>query len=132
MKLWMLAAILLCGTTVLLTSCSKDDSPSGDTPSITKAKYGIIIYGNAGGNMDNIIEHGFFDKVAPLLTDPSRVRVGVCYKYGRDKDNTVGGYTFKHTFNGEYANAGQVVLFELNSEPPLSKGDTSFRWCFHA
>ena len=60
--------------------------------------------------------------VAPLLTDPSKVRVGVCYKYGRDKDNTVGGYTFKHTFNGEYANAGQVVLFELNSETPLSKG----------
>ena len=122
MKLWMLAAILLCGTTVLLTSCSKDDSSSGDTPSITKAKYGIIIYGNTGGKMDGLIEENFFDMVAPLLTDPSKVRVGVCYKYGRDKDNTVGGYTFKHTFNGKYANAGQVVMFELNAETPLSEG----------
>ena len=63
MKLWMLAAILLCGTTVLLTSCSKDDSSSGDTPSITKAKYGIIIYGNTGGKMDGLIEENFFDMV---------------------------------------------------------------------
>lgn len=105
----MLATILLCGTTVLLTSCSNEDSPSSDG-SDTVAKYGIIIYGNAGGNMDNIFEHGFFDKVAPLLTDPSKVRVGVCYKYGRDKDNTVGDYTFKHTFNSEYANAGLTHL----------------------
>jgi hypothetical protein len=105
-----------------LTSCSKDDSSSGDTPSITKAQYGIIIYGNTGGKMDGLIEENFFDMVAPLLTDPSKVRVGVCYKYGRDKDNTVGGYTFKHTFNGKYANAGQVVMFELNAETPLSEG----------
>ena len=46
----------------------------------------------------------------PLLTAPSKVRVGVCYKYGRDKDNTVGDYTFKHTFNSEYANAGLTHL----------------------
>ena len=72
--------------------------------------------------MDGLIEENFFDMVAPLLTDPSKVRVGVCYKYGRDKDNTVGGYTFKHTFNGKYANAGQVVMFELNANTPLSEG----------
>ena len=123
----MLAAILLCGTTVLLISCSNEDSPSGDG-SDTVAKYGIIIYGNAGGNMDNIIEHGFFDKVAPLLTDPSKVRVGVCYKYGRDKDNTVGGYTFKHTFNSEYANAGQVVLFELQGNHACREVHHAYLW----
>ena len=86
MKLWMLAAILLCGTTVLLTSCSKNDSSSDDMPSNVEAEYGLILYGNAGGQMDNIIEKGFYDKVAPLLTDPSKVRIGVCYKYGKDNE----------------------------------------------
>jgi len=112
MKLWMLAAILLCGTTVLLTSCSKNDSSSDDMPSNVEAEYGIILYGNAGGQMDNIIEKGFYDKVAPLLTDPSKVRIGVCYKYGKDNERI--------TFNGNYASGGDVVLFELNSKTPLS------------
>jgi hypothetical protein len=116
----MLAAILICGVSVLATSCNNDDSPSVATQSIAKAKYGFIVYGNAGGNMDIIIEKGFFDKVAPLLTDSTKVRV--CYKYGKDKDYTTGDYTIKHTFTGKYANSGQVVMFELNSKTPLSEG----------
>lgn len=70
MKLWMLAAILLCGTTVLLTSCSKNDSSSDDMPSNVEAEYGIILYGNAGGQMDNIIEKGFYDKSSTAVDRP--------------------------------------------------------------
>jgi len=129
MKRWMLATILFCGSTMLFTSCSNEDNAQAgdDTPSTVKAKVGIIIYGNAGGNMDELIESYFFDKVAPLLSDPSNVRVGVCYKYGRDKDNVIampGGetITIPHTFTGKYAKSGQVVLFELTSKTPLSSG----------
>lgn len=72
MKLWMLATILFCGSTMLFTSCSNEDNAQAgdDTPSTVKAKVGIIIYGNAGGNMDELIESYFFDKVAPPALRP--------------------------------------------------------------
>ena len=55
------------------------------------------------------------------------MRVGVCYKYGRDEAHVIakpGGetITIPHTFTGKYAKSGQVVLFELTSKTPLSSG----------
>ena len=112
MKLWMFTAILLCGATVLLFSCSKDDSSYDDNiPSNIEAEYGVIVYGNVGGDMDHIIDNYFYDAVAPLLTDPSKVRVGVCYKYGKDDGN--------NKYSGKYAQSGDVVMFELSSKTPL-------------
>jgi hypothetical protein len=72
MKRWMLATILFCGSTMLFTSCSNEDNAQAgdDTPSTVKAKVGIIIYGNAGGDMDGLIESYFFDKVDPCSPTP--------------------------------------------------------------
>ena len=127
-KFYLFVIAALVGS-MTFTSCSNEDNAQAgdDTPSTVKAKVGIIIYGNAGGNMDELIESYFFDKVAPLLSDSSNVRVGVCYKYGRDKANVIampGGetITIPHTFTGKYAKSGQVVLFELTSKTPLSSG----------
>ena len=108
-KFYLFVIAALVGS-MTFTSCSNEDNAQAgdDTPSTVKAKVGIIIYGNAGGNMDELIESYFFDKVAPLLSDSSNVRVGVCYKYGRDKANVIampGGetITIPHTFTGKYA-----------------------------
>ena len=135
MKRWMLVTILFCGSTMLFTSCTNEDNAQAgdDTPSTVKAKVGIIIYGNAGGDMDGLIENIFFNSVGPLLSDPSNVRVGVCYKYGRDEAHVIakpGGGTIKipHTFTGKYAKSGQVVMFELTSKTPLSSGSLGERY----
>ena len=135
MKRWMLVTILFCGSTMLFTSCTNEDNAQAgdDTPSTVKAKVGIIIYGNAGGDMDGLIENIFFNSVGPLLSDPSNVRVGVCYKYGRDEAHVIakpGGGTIKipHTFTGQYAKSGQVVMFELTSKTPLSSGSLGERY----
>ena len=117
------------------TACTNEDNAQAgdDTPSTVKAKVGIIIYGNAGGDMDGLIENFFFNSVGPLLSDPSNVRVGVCYKYGRDEAHVIakpGGGTIKipHTFTGKYAKSGQVVMFELTSKTPLSSGSLGERY----
>lgn len=41
------------------------------------ARYTVFVYGNAGGNMDYIIEKGFWERIKDLLTDSTNVRV-VC------------------------------------------------------
>lgn len=72
----------------------------------TPADYTVFVYGNAGGNMDNIIETGFWDTVKPYLVDSTKVRVVCLYKYGKGT-------------NSKYAQEGDVVWFELNSETDL-------------
>ena len=39
------------------------------------ARYTVLVYGNAGGTMDAIIEYGFWEKIQPLLKDHNNVRV---------------------------------------------------------
>ena len=73
-----------------------------------EARYTILVYGNAGGKMDNIIEKDFWEAVRPYLKDGSKVRVAVLYKYGQ---NT----------SGELTDDGDVVWFELNSETDLDR-----------
>ena len=72
----------------------------------TQARYTIFVYGNAGGNMDWIIEQGFWEQLRPYLKDGSKVRVAVLYKYGQ---NT----------SGQLTDDGDLVWFELNSETDL-------------
>jgi hypothetical protein len=71
-----------------------------------QARYTIFVYGNAGGKMDDIIEKDFWEAVRPYLTDSTKVRVAVLYKYGQ---NT----------SGQLTDDGDVVWFELNSETDL-------------
>ena len=69
-KFYLFVIAALVGS-MTFTSCSKDNAQAGDdTPSTVKAKVGIIIYGNAGGDMDGLIESYFFDKVDPCSPTP--------------------------------------------------------------
>ena len=114
--LWMLAAILLCGT-MALTSCSestdnKDNPTPGPTPGGELADYTLFIYGHAGGQMDDIIE-SVYRNVKPLLASQKKVRVLFFYKYGHhDKSNL---------FMGIYANEDEVLRFELTADTDLDK-----------
>ena len=71
-----------------------------------QARYTVLVYGNAGGKMDNIIEQDFWQAIRPYLTDSTKVRVAVLYKYGQ---NT----------SGQMTDDGDIVWFELNSQTDL-------------
>lgn len=71
------------------------------------ARYTVFVYGNAEGDMDNIIEEGLWDRLKPVLTDPANVRVVCFYKYGKDT-------------NSKYDHDGDIVWFELNSTTDLN------------
>ena len=79
------------------------------------ARYTVFVYGNAGGDMDDIIEDGFWERMKPLLTDSLNVRVVCFYKYGKDLPEQ--GKPFK----GKYSDPGDIVWFELNSKTDLNK-----------
>ena len=70
------------------------------------ARYTVFVYGNAGGDMDNIIEEGLWERLKPLLTDQTGVRVVCFYKYGEET-------------NSKYGYEGDIVWFELTSETDL-------------
>ena len=96
-----------------LDQWSKDDMIPVPQPS----KFTVFVYGNAGGTMDIAIEEGFWEKAKAFLTDHNNVRVVCFYKYGRDKVDQQGN----HSFTGKYAEPGDIVWFELNSETDLDK-----------
>ena len=78
---WMLAAILVCGTSVL-TSCSpdNDDNPATDPDEPQQlADYTIIYYGHGGGNLD----YWLLQNIAQFYqSDPeSRKNVNICAQY---------------------------------------------------
>ena len=73
-----------------------------------QTRYTVFVYGNAGGDMDEIIEEGFWETLRPYLNDSTKVRVAVLYKYGQ---NT----------SGQLTDDGDVVWFELNSETDLDR-----------
>ena len=79
------------------------------------AKFTVFVYGNAGGVYDCAIEDGFWDEAKDFLTDHNNVRVVCLYKYGKDLPEE------GRDFTGEYANPGDIVWFELNSETDLNK-----------
>ena len=78
---WVLAAILVCGTSVL-TSCSPDnhDNPATDPDEPQQlADYTIIYYGHGGGNLD----YWLLQNIAQFYqSDPkSRKNVNICAQY---------------------------------------------------
>lgn len=99
------------------------DSPlfgsAGKEAVIDTARYTVIIYGNAGGNMDSIVE-GVYEQMQPLM-ESKDVRVFFFYKYGTDssvveidEDDVI-----KTPFNGKYAKPGQLVAFEMTKDLDL-------------
>ena len=92
---------------------NKDDLIPVPQPS----KFTVFVYGNAGGTMDIAIEEGFWETAKAFLADHNNVRVVCFYKYGRDKVDKQGN----HSFTGKYAEPGDIVWFELNSETDLNK-----------
>lgn len=81
------------------------------------AKFTVFVYGNAGGTMDSAIEKGFWEVAKKFLTDHDNVRVVCFYKYGKDVVDEQGN----HGFTGKYAEPGDIVWFELDSETNLDK-----------
>ena len=81
------------------TSCSDGDENGPDSK---VADYTVIIYGMAGGEMDNCIE-GVWRETQTLLPD-GKIRVLAVNKYGADSDK----------FSGEYGAPGEVLAFELD------------------
>ena len=79
------------------------------------ARYTVFVYGNAGGKMDYIIEDGFWERMKPLLTDSTNVRVVCFYKYGKDLPEE------GKPFTGKYSDPGDIVWFELSSKTDLEK-----------
>ena len=108
MMQWVMAAtrplvltMVFCGLGVF-TSCSDSDNSKPDPPS-ELADYTMVIYGNVGGRMDNLIE-GIWAETQQLLTD-KRVRVFCVHKYGKEQG-----------FVGKYGMPGEVVAFELDKD----------------
>ena len=108
--------IVFCGACVC-TSCSSDDddkSPKEQTPGTDvkrdRARYTVLIYGNAGGRMDQVIENTW-DKLKPMLDDTTNVRVLVMYKYGKESEK----------FSGRYGKPNDLVLFELTNKTDLTQ-----------
>ena len=76
------------------------------------ARYTVLVYGNAGGTMDKIIEYGFWERIQPLLKDHNNVRVVCFYKYGKDLPP-------ERPFSGKYADPGDIVWFDLDDTTNL-------------
>ena len=110
-------ACFLCS--FALTSCRKDDvkeeiRESGSTPEVrNRARYTIMVYGNAGSRMDYIIED-MWDQLKPMLDDETDIRMVFLYKYG--SPNNV-----NPEYPARYGNPGDVLMFELNSKTNLEE-----------
>lgn len=111
MNYWVLTALFLCIACVF-NSCTSDndEQTSGGGEKRNRARYTVIIYGNAGGQMDALIE-GTWDNIKPMLDDSTNVRLFVMYKYGKDSDS----------FSGKYGKPNDLVQFELTSKTDLTK-----------
>ena len=80
------------------------------------ARYTVLVYGNAGADMDYIIEEGFWERLQPSLTDKSNVRVVNMYKYGKVTEKTDANIKLP-----KYGEEGNIVWFELDSQTDLTE-----------
>ena len=104
-----------------IIACSNDDpvvniaDPAHTTEEpVDTAQYTIIVYGNAGGTMDNIMEF-VWENTKPMVHLGGDVRLIYLYKYGHDLVDAEGN----HSFTGKYADPGSVVYFEIHNRLPL-------------
>ncbi len=100
-----------------IASCSVSDNPT-PTPDPAEPKddladVTVLVYGNAGGQMDNLME-GLWERMKPMMKTKD-VRVLFFYKYGAEKDDMG-----KYQFTGKYGSPGEVVFFELEDTTNLN------------
>ena len=108
---WAVAALVVCGAVL---SCEKANTGSADgTAKRDRARYTILLYGNAGARMDHVIE-GAWEQLKPMLDDSTDVRMIVMYKYGTREDEP-------GEFQAKYGQKGDLMEFELTSETDLTK-----------
>ena len=86
-------------TALLLGGCGKDNP---DVPQL--ADYTVIIYGMAGGAIDNYIED-IWEETQTWLPD-GKIRVLALNKYGAESES----------FAGKYGAPGEVLSFELDKD----------------
>ena len=75
-KLWMFAAILLCGTVTMITSCSfNEDNPSsssraipegGDSKDYQPSDFSVALLGSLGSYADEEVVRYWFTDVQPM------------------------------------------------------------------
>lgn len=110
-KLWMLAMVAC----IVLVSC-RDSIGTADSE---VADYTMLIYGTAGGRMDNLIE-AVWEETQLLLPD-KKVRVFCLYKYGKDSED----------FAGKYGAPGELMVFELTKDTRLEDLTSQQDGVFH-
>jgi hypothetical protein len=88
-----------------MTACNRDNRP--DPSADGKARYTIMVYGNAGGSMDNVIEC-LWERAKPLMKN-NEVRLGFFYKYGKKAKESP----------QKYADPGNLLFFELTDKTNL-------------
>ena len=116
--------LTLDGFTVAYAKC--DDSMAAKFDAWSKkdalidvpepAKYTVFVYGNANGQMDYIIENGFWDEAKKFLTDHDNVRVVCFYKFGKPFTDKNG----QEAFYSRYGEPGDIVWFELTDKTDLT------------
>lgn len=131
-KISQIMLIFIATMTLTLVSCSQNDVPSvpvtpeqpdpepAPQPEPQKARYTVLVYGNSGGAMDQIIEH-VYNECKPLMKS-GEVRIAFFYKYGKEYEKHVSGdgtVTQKYIFTGRYAKPGDFVFFELKADTDL-------------
>lgn len=112
-KLWMFAAILLiCGSVVLLTACSKDDESgsgngSGNGNGDATDQVVMMYYGIGGENLDEDTEAGLASFAVQQMSGTG-VRSFVQFKYSAKRHAT---WEANYEPSGDY---GFVYRFEMN------------------
>ena len=86
-----------------MSACKGNNPEQGEK----KARYAILVYGNAGGSMDSYIEN-LWEQTKPLMTNRD-VRLGFFYKYGKQTEGA----------EQKYGRPGDLLEFELTSETNL-------------
>lgn len=118
---------LLMFAGIVFASCNNSNPDNNDSG---LAEYSVLVYGNAGGGMDRIMESAF-EKSIPVMTS-EKVRLAILYKYGKDSTMQTqddGTEKMEYTFSGKYADPGQLVFFELNNKTDLSQlREASVTW----
>ena len=112
----MACVLMLSG--LAFSSCSSDNEDNGGVtptnPSDVKTKWTVIVYGQVGAQMDQLMER-VMEKCKPLMVNDN-VRLFVCYQYGKDEV-----YHGEHSFNAKYAKEGNVLFFEMTKDTDLTK-----------
>ena len=133
-KKWMLAAILLCGTSVFTACSSNEDNPSkGDTPS-EKTIADLVVYGKIFTAEGNQIAEAFAVKDGKYIYVGDKTGAEAYVEAGKTEvvDYTGKGLVMPGCGNGHahysMANAIKLVGATVGLEDNASKFLTTTRW----